>query len=350
MLTYNLGQDDRVALHRRIASLDMDPKILVTMSSTDLANEETKASIKIAEQESLAQTILTKTAAPRAKLTHKGLQDIEDVHGDVAKQRKEDDEEEERRERERLARVRPVKLGRQRAASGSLPPDSPIVPQTPSWGAPPPLPHHVMPMGDQMAGSASPMGMGKSPLHPLFVPFTSDLPTSMEPELNLADLINLDEETDEPMLTMSSEEKGPSPHVGTELDTAVQSTPVSPVQTDSSTTILPTSTSDGETAASPAQAFSLNAFWSAQNAVQNQGTGTASVSDAKIEVQDGTMDVELGAGETNDGDFDMFLEGDEDATVPPDAGVSSALELPKPLVVFEDRPQVWRGTVRGYVA
>jgi hypothetical protein len=48
------------------------------MSSTDLADEETKQSIKIAEKEALEHSILQKTKAPRAKITHKGMVDIEE--------------------------------------------------------------------------------------------------------------------------------------------------------------------------------------------------------------------------------------------------------------------------------
>jgi len=48
------------------------PQEMSTMSSTDLANEETKQSIKIAEKEALEHSILTPTTVPRAKITHKG--------------------------------------------------------------------------------------------------------------------------------------------------------------------------------------------------------------------------------------------------------------------------------------
>ena len=52
-----------------------------------------------------------------------------------------EEEEEERIERERLARLR---LQAQRSQStGSAPPESPVVGQAPSWGAPPPVPPHA---------------------------------------------------------------------------------------------------------------------------------------------------------------------------------------------------------------
>ncbi|KAF9059667.1 hypothetical protein BDP27DRAFT_1371260 [Rhodocollybia butyracea] len=56
---------------QRVASGLITPKEISLMSSTDLANEELKQSIKSAEQESLEQSILTKTTAPRTKITHK---------------------------------------------------------------------------------------------------------------------------------------------------------------------------------------------------------------------------------------------------------------------------------------
>ena len=53
MLTFNLSKSDRIVLHQRIAASHITPKELATMSSTDLADEETKKSIKQAEQEAL---------------------------------------------------------------------------------------------------------------------------------------------------------------------------------------------------------------------------------------------------------------------------------------------------------
>ena len=100
MLTFNLSKADRVILHMRIASSHISAKELSMMTSTDLANEEQKQSIRQAEKEALAQTILTKTILPRAKMTHKGIQDIEDVNGAVARERETEAAEEDRIERE----------------------------------------------------------------------------------------------------------------------------------------------------------------------------------------------------------------------------------------------------------
>ncbi|TBU36507.1 transcription factor S-II, central domain-containing protein, partial [Dichomitus squalens] len=69
MLTFNLSKADRVVLHMRIASSHITPKELSTMSSTDLASESEKQSIKKLEEEALAHSILKKSIVPRAKLT-----------------------------------------------------------------------------------------------------------------------------------------------------------------------------------------------------------------------------------------------------------------------------------------
>ncbi len=112
MLQFNLSKVDRVIIHQRITSGTISPKEISLMSSTDLADEETKQHIKLAEKEALEHSILLKSTVPRAKITHKGLQDIEDVNGEVATSREielhkaREQEEEERRERERSARLR----------------------------------------------------------------------------------------------------------------------------------------------------------------------------------------------------------------------------------------------------
>jgi hypothetical protein len=131
MLQFNLSKVDRVIIHQRITSGNISPKEISLMSSTDLADEETKQSIKIAEKEALEHSILQKSTAPRAKITHKGLQDIEGVNGEassaheIERHIEEEQEEEERRERERMARLRTVQ--RQRTSSVSVPPESPTV-------------------------------------------------------------------------------------------------------------------------------------------------------------------------------------------------------------------------------
>jgi len=188
----------------------ISPQEISRMSSTDLADEETKQNIKIAEKESLEQTILQKPIVPRAKITHKGLQDIEDVNGDLARaretegQREREQEEEERRERERRERLRAVEKQQQKQPAFSVSPESPMVsshsPITvdqQTWGAPPPVPAHVLQQQQQQHDSVGPTDdiLGSS-IRPLFAHTMSDIimATVPEPELNLADLINIDED------------------------------------------------------------------------------------------------------------------------------------------------------------
>ncbi|KAF5362569.1 hypothetical protein D9756_002357 [Leucocoprinus leucothites] len=210
-LQFNLSKPDRTVIHQRIITRTITPKEISLMSSTDLADEETKQHIKIAEKESLEQTILQKPTVPRAKITHKGLQDIEDVNGDLARarelerQRDREQEEEEKRERERRERQKAVEKQRQRTQSLSVPPESPVAPthspitpdqqQQQTWGAPPPVPAHVLQQQQQGAGGPADDILHPS-IRPLFVHTMSDVVMASvpEPELNLADLINIDED------------------------------------------------------------------------------------------------------------------------------------------------------------
>jgi len=206
-LQFNLSKTDRIAIHQRIVMCTITPQEISRMSSTDLADEETKQNIKIAEKESLEQTILQKPIVPRAKITHKGLQDIEDVNGDLARaretegQREREQEEEERRERERKERLRAVEKQQQKQRTLSAPPESPMVsshsPITvdqQTWGAPPPVPAHVLQQHDIVGPTDDILG---SSIRPLFAHTMSDvvMATVPEPELNLADLINIDEDS-----------------------------------------------------------------------------------------------------------------------------------------------------------
>lgn len=80
MLTFNLAKEDRVVLRRRIVTSDLPALELAQMSSTDLANEQTKQAIEHAMKESLEHSILeARITAPRAKMTHKGMEMVEDL-------------------------------------------------------------------------------------------------------------------------------------------------------------------------------------------------------------------------------------------------------------------------------
>ena len=336
MLQFNLSKVDRVIIHQRITSGNISPKEISLMSSTDLADEETKQSIKIAEKEALEHSILQKSAAPRAKITHKGLQDIEVVNGEassaheIERHREQEQEEEERRERERMARLRTVQ--RQRTASVSVPPESPTVLQSPSeqWGAPPPVPLHAMPP-DEAASSAT----SRAPFFTNTSPLSAEPSSFSEPELNLADLINIDDDQDTAAgITSSSPPNRPA---------IVKAEPASS-STDTSFP-APVLTGISPFAARPrAPSFDLNALW---NAPRNEPSTTPteavpSATIASTEVQshdsndkDENMDIE--SQEANDQDFDMFLEEKE-----PEAPEASQVATPQNI---EALPSVWSGKV-----
>ena len=316
------------------------------MSSTDLADEETKQSIKIAEKEALEHSILQKSTAPRAKITHKGLQDIEDVNGEVPnareveRQKEQEQEEEERRERERTARLRAVQ--RQRTASVSVPPESPTVMQSPSehWGAPPPVPLHAMSPSDEVISSAT----SRAPLFTNASPSSAtaaEPPSFVEPELNLADLINIDDDQEAaPGVTSSSPPNQPAILKTAELISSPTDASSIPVQS-MSTGISPF-------AARPrAPSFDLNAVW---NVPRNESSTTpkealpppttASTDVQSLDGDDKDDNMDLESQEANDQDFDMFL--DEKV---PETPVTHQVVVPQNITAL---PQVWSGKVSFY--
>ncbi|EIN06001.1 hypothetical protein PUNSTDRAFT_145392 [Punctularia strigosozonata HHB-11173 SS5] len=338
-LTFNLSQPDRVVLHERIASSHLNPKELSQMSSTDLASEEAKQTMKQAEKEALEHSILQKTLVPRAKITHKGFEDIEDINGEMAKAREREQEDDERRERERLARLRTAE-SRAGPTSGSVPPESPVTPhtpQTPSWGAPPPLPVHVV---------ASPTdGLGRRPpVNPLFVPSGSDLmtPIGAEPELNLADLINIDDEIASPSEVLSTSI--------TQSDTAAAQSPaIEQQQQPSSSSITGISpfaanVSRPETRERSAS-FDLNSLWTgAKHDEQGEGAQPSVARQVADEPpKDGGLEPEGLAGEAQDQDFDMFLD-DEDTVKEPESSNDHEISGPREQD-FAASPPVWSGKI-----
>jgi hypothetical protein len=309
------------------------------MSSTDLANEETKQSIKIAEKEALEHSILTPTTVPRAKITHKGLEDIEDIHGETARSLQDQErarlEEEERRERERMARLT---VQRQRTASVSIPPASPIT-QSHAWGAPPPVPAHAMSMSpsEETSSSSLPYPTESSPMNPSFPPTSMETPIP-EPELNLADFINMDDEVPS-AVNAGNTAFVASPPAGSPMvedsvsPPAVQS--ASPPSTSPPTGISPFAAKPE----SPRTSFSLAALWNApQNEAQSasprplETRNQPAAAVAREEDKDIVMEHETTGAD--DQDFDMFL-------VDKDQGASSdALQA-----AFDALPQVWSGKV-----
>ncbi|KAF7794232.1 hypothetical protein EIP86_005364 [Pleurotus ostreatoroseus] len=353
MISFNLSKPDRVVLHKRIAASHITPKELSTMSSTDLANEETKQSILQAEQEALAHSILKKTLMPRAKITHKGLQDIEDVNGEaVREEREREREEEERIERERQERLK-LQAQRAQAAAGSVPPESPVTPHAPSWGAPPPVPLHAIHTASNSGDTAG----ARPPLNPLFIPSASDFatPAPVEQELNLADLINIDEDPGQEV-SISMAQKTLSPV--TEHTSAVATVPMDRSETSASLSPPPRTPSTGLSPFAsrsaypegiPGQSFDLNAVWSAPASKEDNTPATQPGDDkhqdepmhidSPDEMKEASADVDMAGEKTEDHDFDMFLEGGEEEHETVQSPVTQ--EPPKP--TFEKLPHVWNG-------
>lgn len=340
------------------------------MSSTDLADEEMKQSIIQAEKESLEHSILQKQTAPRAKITHKGLQDIEDIRGegntaqefDLEKERQQ--EEEERRERERLARLRTtVQMNRQRTASVSVPPESPTVPPSSAatsfdghhqeqWGAPPPVPFHAM------VSPTDESGHEQRP--PLFVNPASEFVA--EPELNLGDFINIDEDQDGTHTNATAtteDDPNASSAISGQTDMAM-----SPTE-DTFPTLSPMSlTGISPFAQRPDMpqgfSFNLSSLWSEQSSVDPGDTGPTTATDADKakailtedkpknvtpsgeEPRDDSDNMELESVEANDQDFDMFLADETEA------GSDPTLNVPAAPPSVDSLPQVWVGKVQHY--
>ncbi|KAK7012207.1 transcription elongation regulator [Favolaschia claudopus] len=333
MLQFNLSKVDRTVLHKRIASGDITAKEISLMSSTDLANEQAKQAIRMAEKEALEHSILEKTDIPRAKLTHKGLEDIEGLGETSMIREREVDrrrEEEERRERERAARAR------QRTTSVSVPPESPMSPVTPmsaSWQRP--------------------------PMHTPLLPTSSvDITmvaadTSAEPEMNLADLINIDDELPAAQESPSSPvppASAPAPNFDFQASSPIPGfgRALSP---EAPPTASPTASATGISpfaSKSSGPSFDLSALWAAPKKEDMEDADT-SVSasattssppqthspvpmDESRDNKDETVDMDI----TEDQDFDMFLD-EKESGGPPSTEVLQA--------AFENTAQVWSGRI-----
>ena len=332
MLHFNLSKPDRVVLHKRIVSLAITPKEISLMSSTDLADEETQQSIKILEKESLEHSILQKTKVPLAKITHKGLQEIEDLNGGarIDRELEREQEEEQRRERERLARLRTTQTPQQKP-QGSLPPESPVIPHTPIWGPPPLPPHTVHTTHD---AEPSPM-FSRSPVNSL-LPNSAPEFTMHEPELNLDEFINIDEDP-LPQET-GAPARASSPMVSTPT-TPSTAPPPTVTPTSESTPLVPTTgispfAANVPKAEAPSRTtFDLNALWTAPK------TDITAPSDRAAD-KTSFVDRDILGPEADDQDFDMFLEKDQEN------GTGNAQDTPEAKqAAFDALPHVWSGVV-----
>jgi len=343
-------------LHKRVSSGQVAPTKLATMSSTELASQEQQESIKQAEQEALEHSILVKATVPRAKITHKGLQDIEDVNEDslVAKQREREQEmAEQERERERLARLRTVQPQshmHSNPPSASAPPESPVVPSSASgaapasWGAPPPVPTTQAP----------------------------DLAPTMDTELNLGDFIHMDDEPSDSASAPIASPVAPNlPASSSESSATGQGQGQQGVST-AITGISPFAPSKPDMP--PRASFDLNALWSAPAPPNEDGSASGEGTDAndggdamdlgtppppaeEVSSRGGELAYEGGTerggaeheGEGGDDlDFAMFLgqeEEEKDKERDKEKETAGLASRPDPQVVFEGLPHVWSGIV-----
>lgn len=353
-LTFNLQQSDRVALHKRVSSGQVAPATLATMSSTELASQEQQESIKQAEQEALEHSILVKTTVPRSKITHKGLQDIEDVNEDsvAAKQRERElemAEQERKRERERIARLRTVQPrahAHSNPPSASVPPESPVVPSSTSapWNVPP------VPLAQ-----------------------TSDFTHAVDPELNLGDFIHIDDEPPEPTSATPSMAAAPDVPASVSESAAAGQGSGQQGQSTPMTGISPFAPSKPDMP--PRASFDLNTLWSAPppppppppNEDNTSGEGPeANDNGEAMDIDTPTPPVEEGksrAGESasvaeprvgggvehegegeggDDLDFAMFLGQEEEEK---EKERKEQASRPDPQVIFEGLPHVWSGII-----
>lgn len=177
-------------------------------------------------------------------------------------------------------------------------------------------------------------------MNPLFVPSASDYQTTIEGELNLADLINIDED-------------GPSDvHASAPTSTPFDDgTPPSASQPPGTTQALPPHSPTGSSpfVARPDPAsrssFDLNSLWSPKGDASSQ-EHPSEIHD--VPMHDGEADPLVSLGDTaDDQDFDMFLGKDEEeqpATGTPPPPVDNSPEGLR--AAFDALPKVWTGTVR----
>ena len=278
------------------------------MSSTDLADERMKHDIELAEKEALEHSILQKIAAPMAKITHKGLETIEDLSGQRASDAREEDErmEREKRERERQARMRKASVNHEGSPFTPVEPsplsatfptsNSPVVSQVSS--APAPTSHSPT----NIAGPS----FARSPVRPLFVPMLPAAPNdgtfSGEGGLSFSDLIDLDK-------AGSKEGAAPSDQPGLgSTTTSISKASDSPVTT------APSGPSPFTPSQPAVQAsnFDLGSFWKSPDdagagaIAHSAGLATKEESNEDDELED-AMDIEEEQEEDHDDALDAIL-------------------------------------------
>jgi hypothetical protein len=228
----------------------------------------------------------------------------------------------------------------------SVPPDSPVTPShSTAWGAPPPVPAHAL--GTE--GS-------RPPLHPLFIPSASDMPTPMGSEMALGDLIHLDDEALSPDATRGSAPATPTSGLERPPLSGLPSAVFKPdpsMSLATATPLEPSTTSPllGEGSPTSAANFNLSSLWGGQDGPSGSHSPVnAPISEPATEPprasEEDQADMDID-DDSDDHALDMFLR-DEDGPPPTPAQAEEPAEsmTPPPKVLpLESKTSVWTGSV-----
>ncbi|KAL5492519.1 BYE1 [Sanghuangporus weigelae] len=358
MLQFNLPKPDRVALRKGIASGRITPAQLNVMSSTDLANEQTKHEIEQAEKEALEHSILQKITAPRTKITHKGLETIEDMSGqraaDAVREEEERRMEMEKREREKVARTRTLSISQhqgsptsaieQSLSSSTLPKQSPTVDTSgsqQSWGASPPIPIQAQ----QAVPPVSP-ATGRPTVRPLFMPSVANELATSEQGLSLDDIINMDDDVPMKDAPPSNPQQRMAAQVGGEAGPSSSPIAVTPSG--------PSPFAPSRPAASPQRSsFDLSALWTGSN--KDDGPNTSGNDIAADRSATSPTDDKPATDNASEGQEEaMELDSDDDdneraldAIFEQSASVAQTNEnlFPQSMSIVDSLPEVWTGNI-----
>ena len=185
---------------------------------------------------------------------------------------------------------------------------------------------------------------------------SSDMVTSpVEHELNLADLINIDDEPGQelsisladPVIPPISNDIPPTQNPPATAGEQVADVPQSPI---SVTGLSPFAARSSHPDFTPRPSFDLNAIWSgtsdAPHPTVQDGTQDAAMEEATAQPERASSLAPVGA---NDQDFDMFLQGEGEGG--DDDGEDMEVSTPQPATPediqesFETAPRVWHGKV-----
>ena len=329
MFQFNLPKPDRVSLRKGIATGRIKPEQLNVMSSTELADEHTKHEIEQAEKEALEHSILQKITAPRAKITHKGFETIEDVSGQRAADSREEEErmEMEKRERERQALQRKASINKEGSPFTPVEP-SPLSATFPASNSPVATNTTQQPWNSPTVPSSSTAGpaFARNVVRPLFVPSLpngpSDAGASVEGGLRLSDLIDLDG-------AGSRNDAEPVPKQDSVETTAAESA--------SAAVTSPSGPSPFAPSQSQTSNFDLGSFWNSNGGAEGDEAKTEDLEiqgDARAEdEQEDAMDVD----DDDHGDaLDAILAQEK---------VPAPVETPSKKAELRELPSVWTGNV-----